>query len=108
MNTSEGIDPTTLANLLQNSSSNLIPDSLVALMTAGVITSIVISILFLIAYIFSTVRKWKVQSATLHMQKDISEIKHYLAPADAYQPQPSQETAPRPNDIGPNPLIAER
>jgi hypothetical protein len=77
-------------------------------MTAGVIISIVISILFLVVFIISTVRKWKVQTATLRMQKDISEIKQYLAPADTHQPQPNQETTPRPHDAGPNPLIAER
>lgn len=108
MNTSESTDQTTLNSLLQNSSSNLLPDSLVALMTAGVIISIVISILFLVVFIISSVRKWKVQSAMLNMQKDISEIKHYLAPTEAHQPQPSHETAPQPNDMGPNPLIADR
>jgi hypothetical protein len=49
------------------------------LLTAGFIVLNIVTILFLIAYVFSTIRRWKVQSAILTMQKDIREIKEGLA-----------------------------
>lgn len=101
---------TDLNSLLQGSSGNLISESAVqsfmTMMAIGTIISCVILGLFLVMYIIGVIRKWKVQSAVLHMQKDISEIKQHLigAPSNS-QPTNTpdqQETTPS-ND---NSLIA--
>ncbi len=103
---------TDLNSLLQGSSGSLIPDSYVqsfmTMMAIGTIISCVILGLFLVMYIIGAIRKWKVQSAVLHMQKDISEIKQHLIAGAASNPQPTdapdrQETAEPPRD---NSLIA--
>ena len=76
----EQLDQTTLNKLLGGADGSLIPESLVTTITVGVIALNVIGVLFLIVYILSAVRKWKVQSAVLHMQKDVAEIKTQLLP----------------------------
>ncbi|GEM_PF-2296011 len=60
---------------------SLIPESLVQTLTVSFIVLNVVGVLFLIAYIMSVVRKWKVQSAVLHMRKDLEEIKAHMIPA---------------------------
>ena len=81
----QNIDPSILQELLQNNSDgtgpaiSLFPESFINLLTAGIIVLNIVTILFLIVYIFSTIRKWKVQSAVLAMQKDIREIKESLS-----------------------------
>ncbi|HEY0965556.1 MAG TPA: hypothetical protein VGE13_03700 [Candidatus Saccharimonadales bacterium] len=102
---------TDLNSLLQNSSSSLLPESFMESLGTAIMISTIISCvflaIFLTVYIISTIRKWKVQSAVLHMQKDISEIKQHLVGAPVSS-QPTnntrnqQETTPS-ND---NPLIA--
>jgi hypothetical protein len=79
------LDQSSLNSLLNSAngggaSTSLIPESLTTALSVGFIVLNVISILFLILYIVSLVRKWKVQSAVLHMQKDLAEIKLALAP----------------------------
>jgi hypothetical protein len=80
----QNIDPSLLQELLQNNSDgsgqaiSLFPESFMNLLTAGFIVLNIVTILFLIAYVFSTIRRWKVQSAILTMQKDIREIKESL------------------------------
>lgn len=73
------LDPTLLQGLLGDSGTSLIPESLVTTLTVGFIILNVIAVLFLVFYIVSLIRKWKVESAVLHMQKDLAEIKASLA-----------------------------
>jgi|GEM_PF-2883982 len=89
------IDPTTLEGLLNNSNTSLIPESLVTTLIVSFILINVLSILFFVFYIFSLIRKWKVQSAVLHMQKDIAEIKAQLVKPVTEQPpvQPAESNA---------------
>lgn len=76
------IDPTLLQNLIGGESSpSLIPESLITTLTIGFIVLNVLGLLFLVFYIASMIRKWKVESAVLHMQKDLAEIKSHLAQA---------------------------
>lgn len=101
MENAQQIDPQALQNLLGNSSvspANLIPESLVSILTTALLVSLGLMVVFLILYGFSVARKRKVQSAVLHMQKDIAEIKLALmAPST-----PSPATLPfkqEPRDI---------
>ena len=73
------LDPSALQNLLGGSAPSLIPESLVTTLTVGFIVVNVLGILFMIFYVISMIRKWRVDSATLHMQKDIAEIKEILS-----------------------------
>lgn len=102
---------TDLNSLLQGSSGSLIPDSAVqsfmTMLLVSTIISCVILGLFLVMYTIGAIRKWKVQSAVLHMQKDISEIKQHLIGAPS-TPQPTNNTPDR-QETTPsrdNPLIA--
>lgn len=96
------IDPTLLQNLLSgDSGTSLIPESLITTLTVGFIVLNVLGILFLIFYIASMIRKWKVESAVLHMQKDLAEIKAALA-----KPQPERTAEPSSVPRGNNPVIA--
>ncbi len=84
-------DQTTLLQSLLGGTDggSLIPESLVQTLTISLIALNVVGVLFLIAYILSGIRKWKVQSAVLHMRKDLEEIKaHMSPPAPASQPEP--------------------
>lgn len=90
------LDPTMLQNLIGGSSTpNLIPESLVTTLTVGFIVLNVLGVLFFMFYVISLIRKWKVESAVLKMQKDLAEIKSHLAgtpvnaPAEPYV-QPAQ------------------
>jgi len=48
-------------------------------------------VVFLVLYALSIVRKWKVQSAILRMQKDVVEIKQALVKEPVSQPQPPRQ-----------------
>lgn len=85
----ENIDPALLQQYLQNNSDsgsgssmtptiNLFPESFIALLSLGFIILLVLSSLFLLAYILGMVRKWKVQSAILDMHKDVKELKQLM------------------------------
>lgn len=79
-------------NALTDGSTNLIPESFITTITIGFIVLNVLGLLFLVAYIAGLVRKWKVQSAVLHMQKDLADIKVLLQkPANS---EPIQATTP--------------
>jgi hypothetical protein len=91
-----GLDQSSLQSLLggsNGSTTSLIPDSLVHTLSIGFIALNVVSVLFLIVYILSVVRKWKVQTAILRMQKDVAELKAHMvgaptvpAPAPVVEP----------------------
>lgn len=95
-------DPTTqdsqsaLNGLMSNTDGNsLIPDSLATVMMIGFVVINIISILFIVLYVISLVRKWKVQTAIFHMQKDLAEIKTALAATpDVVTPPASPEPTP--------------
>ncbi len=72
------LDPSTLQNLLGNSNTSLIPESLVTTLTVSFIVLNVLGVLFFVFYVLSIIRKWKVQSAVLDIQKDLAEIKTAL------------------------------
>jgi hypothetical protein len=88
------IDPLTLQTLLSGSETSLIPESLVTTLIVSFILLNVLGVLFFIFYVLGIIRKWKVQSAVLHMQKDIAEIKTALAkPAPVSPAQPATQNA---------------
>lgn len=91
------LDQSSLQSLLGGSNGgSLIPESLTQALTIGFIIINAVSILFLIAYILSVVRKWKVQSAILHMQKDVAELKLHLIGEPAKESVKATEPAPAP------------
>jgi hypothetical protein len=73
-------------NALTNGSTSLIPESLITTITIGFIVLNVLGLLFLVAYIAGLMRKWKVQSAVLHMQKDLADIKVLLQKPTSSEP----------------------
>ncbi len=72
------LDPTALQNLLGNSDTSLIPESLVTTLIVSFVVLNILGILFFVFYVLGIIRKWKVQSAVLNMQKDLAEIKSAL------------------------------
>ena len=100
MENTQPIDSSLLQNLLKDSSANpvsLIPESLTNLLATALIVSLGLMAVFLLLYVLSMLRKRKVQSAILQMQKDVAEIKLHLAkPAvvetpETEAPTPSQD-----------------
>ena len=85
-------DPSQQLNSLLGGSSGepLIPESMTVFLIVCFVILNILSILFLIMWIMGMMRRWKVQTAILHMQKDIVEIKESLAkptePAQAEKP----------------------
>lgn len=74
------LDQTQLNTLLNGASNEpLIPESLTTFLIICFVVINLLTITFLILWIIGMVRRWKVQSAILHMQKDITEIKQALA-----------------------------
>lgn len=90
---------TEITKLLQDGATqNLIPESMIqsfmeVFIMATIVSSVILG-LFLVIYTISAIRKWKVQSAVMHMQKDISEIKQYLMK----ESQPSSASGSRKDD----------
>ncbi|MEO5499595.1 MAG: hypothetical protein ABIR46_03785 [Candidatus Saccharimonadales bacterium] len=78
MEQSNQFDPSILNNLLQDSTTSLIPESLITTITTGFLVLSILGGLFLVLYLFSIIRKWRVDSAILQMQKDVAEIKGQL------------------------------
>lgn len=76
---STSIDPYGVQSLLGTGGGSLIPEELVTLLIVTFVVLNILGLIFIIFYIASSVRKWKVQTAVLHMQKDIAEIKLALA-----------------------------
>jgi hypothetical protein len=95
------INQSVLQSLLGDSDTSLIPESLVTTLTVGFIILNVIAVLFLVFYIVSLIRKWKVESAVLHMQKDLAEIKAAIA-----KPQAEHTATPASPAPSNNPVIA--
>lgn len=83
------VDQSQLNSLLGGAGGSLIPESLVTTLTVSFILLNVLAILLTVLYVINVVRKWKVQSAVLHMQKDVAEIKQHLTtPMQAPTPEP--------------------
>jgi hypothetical protein len=89
-----------LNGLLGNADgTSLIPDSLATVMMIGFVIINIISILFIVLYIISLVRKWKVQTAIFHMQADLAEIKAALVKsAESSEPPESPQLPPKPGE----------
>lgn len=91
----ENIDPTILNEFLRNNSSesgvpvSLVPESLITMLQTTLLVAAVLFSIFLVLYLFSVIRKWRVDSAILTMQKDVAEIKQALA---GKTPRPSTTT----------------
>lgn len=92
MESLEQLDSSKLNDLLQNPTASLIPESLITTITTGFLVMSILGVLFLILYLFSIIRKWRVDSAILHMQKDVAEIKNHLV-----------VSKPEPSDVTPTP-----
>lgn len=82
----ENIDSNILQNFLNENtdgsvvpSINIFPDELVTAFTIGLYAISIVAILFVVAYIAGLIRKWKVDSAILEMQKDLKEIRESLS-----------------------------
>ena len=75
-------DPTQQLNGLLGGSSGepLIPESFITFMIICFVLLNILTIIFFIFWIMGMIRRWKVQTAVLNMQKDIAEIKQSLAP----------------------------
>lgn len=76
------------------SPTELIPPELITTITIGFIALNVLALAFVVLYVINLVRKWKVESAVFHMQKDLAEIKQYLQPAQAVKPVQDETPAP--------------
>lgn len=59
----------------------------------------IVSVLLGVAFIVHAIRSWRVQSATLQMQKDIAEIKEQLRSQAAPAAAPKPQTSSRYTDI---------
>lgn len=94
------LDQSQLNMLFGGSSSEpLIPESVVTFLIVCFVILNLLTIAFLIFWIMSMVRRWKVQTAVLNMQKELVEIKQLLVanstPAPAQQPaQTSEQPTP--------------
>ncbi len=84
-------DPSQQLNSLigGNSGEPLIPESLTTFLIISFVVLNLLSIVFLILWIMGMMRRWKVQTAILHMQKDIVEIKESLAKSVEPAPVPT-------------------
>lgn len=96
---STSIDPYGVQSLLGTGSGSLIPEELVTMLIVTFVVLNILGLLFIIFYIASSVRKWKVQTAVLHMQKDIAEIKLALAYPPAAAASPRKEVPTTKNDV---------
>ena len=74
-------DPTQQINNLLGGGSGepLIPESLQVFLIISFVIINILTIVFMIFWIMGMVRRWKVQTAILRMQKDVAEIKESLA-----------------------------
>lgn len=81
-------DPTQQLNSLLGGGSgqSLIPDSMMPFLIISFVVINILTIVFMIMWIAGMVRRWKVQTAVLHMQKDMAEIKETLAKQSAPAP----------------------
>lgn len=98
----QGLDQSALQNLLNNSNTSLIPESLVTTLIVSFVILNILGLLFVVFYIAGIVRKWKVQTAILNMQKDVAEIRLHLG----VEPATTPVAVPEPAPSGPNRVIA--
>jgi len=93
----DSLDQSSLQNILGGSAPSLIPESLVTTLTVGFIVLNVLGVLFFVFYVINLIRKWRVDSAILHIQKDVAEIKASLSASSASSapapPPPSEPVA---------------
>lgn len=84
----EQLDQQTLQTLLDNSGGTggsgvsltpQIPEELVTTLIVSFVVMNILGLIFIIFYVTHQIRSWKVQSATLRMQKDIAEINMRLS-----------------------------
>lgn len=92
----ENIDPLVLQQLLEAASNStesnsqplqLIPQEIIDMLAIGIIAFIALIALFLLVFIIGTIRKWRVQSAILNIQKEVHEIKLQLSVEKKSTPQ---------------------
>ncbi len=106
MENTQQLDPQMLQNLISNSSvstPNLIPESLTNILATSLLISLGLMVVFVILFIISLVRKWKVQSAVLKMQKDVADIRQALVkPIAPVQPEAPRSEEPRKVEIATN------
>ena len=94
------LDQSQLNMLLGGSTSEpLIPESVVTFLIVCFVILNLLTIAFLIFWIMGMVRRWKVQTAVLNMQKELVEIKQLLktnsnTPRPVVQHQPVQSDRP--------------
>lgn len=82
-----------------STSEPLIPESVVTFLIVCFVILNLLTIAFLIFWIMGMVRRWKVQTAVLNMQKELVEIKQLLkattnAPSPVANHQPVQPDRP--------------
>lgn len=89
-------NPSQQLNDLLGGSTNepLIPESLVVFLIACFVVLNLLTIAFFVFWIVGMVRRRKVQTAVLAMQKDIADIKQFLA-ADTHRQPPHDATSPQ-------------
>ena len=88
----DNLDPSALKQLFEDGGTptvNLFPEALVTAITTALTAMTIIGVLFLVVYILGLIRKWKVDSAILAMQKDIHEIKESLGTRAPQTPEPT-------------------
>ncbi|MDQ5932191.1 MAG: hypothetical protein QG649_276 [Patescibacteria group bacterium] len=91
------LDQSTLQNMLGGSTPSLIPESFMETLVPILGALSVFSILFFVLFLINMVRKWKVDSAILHLRKDVAEIKIQLASKPAHaEPSHSPQLSPPP------------
>lgn len=61
-------------NPLANNQLQSLPTSITNALAPILLLSTIISVLFLVAYIVSSIRRWKVQQAILDIQKEVKEL----------------------------------
>lgn len=99
-NLQQSFDQRSLQDLLGTQPDvNLIPESLVNILTISLIVTSVLMLVLTVLFIIGSVRRWKVQSAVLKMQKDVADIKQALAAPAASSPQPSKHDEQRKVEI---------
>jgi len=87
--------------------AELIPPELVTTIIVGFVALNVLGLAFLVLYIINLVRKWKVETAVFHMQKDLAEIKAALTKQTEPKPQPNVPPAASIEPIPPTPAETE-
>ena len=83
------IDPETINTLMP--SINL--DFLMPMIITSLVATGLLGLLFIIYIVFSSIRRYRVEKATLSMQQDIHAIRQLLERAEGSQPESTVDTA---------------